>query len=149
MVNSMGRTSAEQVPAEIRDLAHELGYSGVNTYSMSIGLSEQRLYQFFGSSHRKLKPYYLLATFCNITVDELLVIIKDGKFAPYIEKVKKRHAKDGITSTSKLEKACRVGEGFIQNIMQGRVPNYSITEWNEVAERLGWSVHKLAESTLK
>lgn len=146
MVNTMPRVSADYIPAEIKDQALALGYSGINQYSEALGLDERKLYYFFGANHKKLRPYYNLSIFCDISLDELLAIIESKKLPGYIEKIKKRHQ---IKSTMQLERAAGVGQGFIKSLLRGNISTNSFNSWNQVAVSLDWTLHKLAKTALK
>lgn len=143
----MGRSEPDYVPQEIRIRASKFG--GVNSYSESVGLSPTRLYSFFGANNTRIRAYYLLANYCGISVDALIDIIKEDKIVEYIDSVKLGHANDGIKSIAGLEKAAGVGDGFITNLRAKRYAIHTFTEWQDLAGKLGWSVHKLAENTLK
>ena len=140
MVTSMGRSGAEYIPDEIRDQAIALGYSGVNTYTAALGLNEKRLYKFFSATHKRLRPYFNLANFCGITLDELLKIIESGKLTEYIERIKTERR---IDSTMGLERMADVGPGFIRSLLRGTISANSFNNWNEVAVSLDWTLHKL------
>jgi hypothetical protein len=146
MVTSMGRSGAEYIPDEIRDQAMALGYSGVNTYTEALGLNERRLYRFFSANHKKLRPYYNLAIFCGITLDELLKIIESDKLTEHIERIKTERNIDSIMA---FERMAEVGPGFIRSLLRGKISATSFNNWNEVAVSLDWTLHKLAKTALK
>lgn len=136
----MARPTPDYIPPELKEQAAKFGLTPY-TYAQHLGLHKNRFYKFFGTNHSKLKPYLLICKAAEIELDELAVILRDGKFKKFIENLQKKTGQDSIGN---LARALGISDGFIYQRINNPGVN-GLGTYIELAQALGWSLEQLSD----
>lgn len=143
----MPKPLPDYTPPEIADEILRLQKEGISVrglcdYSQLKGMTRNRLIHLFGSErHPQLLTFFELASFAGLTLDEFVTIVKEDRFAEFIEQL--LWSKQ-LSNIAQLEREANLGRDSIRRRLNGYEGWSALLEYAEAAEKLGWSAEKLA-----
>lgn len=133
-----------EIAAEIERLRRSgIPLSGLTGFAEYKGLSRNRLNHLFGSKrHPQLRTYYDLSRFADVSMDELMAVIRNQDFSAWVDRLLWSRQ---IANVAEFERQVGLGRDAIRQRLNGYDSWSALEDYADVAEKLGWSLEKLSQ----